>query len=171
MRRLIAFLALVFPLAVSAAPAAHAELKDAQGRTVGQAMFEETTEGVRVVLDAKNLPPGPHGFHVHETGKCDAPDFKTAGAHFNPGKKQHGHQNPKGPHAGDLPNLEVSADGTGRASAVAAGATLGQGPTSLLKDGGTALVVHAKPDDGKTDPAGNAGARIACGIVTRGATP
>ncbi|HYG70555.1 MAG TPA: superoxide dismutase family protein [Anaeromyxobacteraceae bacterium] len=165
--RLAALLALAFPLAGAAAPTARAELKDAKGRGVGMATLEETGGGVRITLDARNLPPGPHAFHVHETGRCDPPDFKTAGAHFNPDKREHGTANPKGPHAGDLPNLTVKPDGTATATGIARGATLGEGPRSLLKAGGTALVVHEKADDDRTDPAGNAGGRIACGLVTR----
>jgi superoxide dismutase, Cu-Zn family len=168
MRHLAALLALAFPLAAFAAPTARAELKDAKGREVGTATLEETGEGVRIVLEARNLPPGPHAFHVHESGQCDAPDFKTAGGHYNPEKKEHGTRNPKGAHAGDLPDLVVKPDGTGSQAAVAAGTTLGEGPTSLFKPGGTALVVHEKADDNRTDPAGNAGGRIACGVVTRG---
>jgi superoxide dismutase, Cu-Zn family len=162
-----ALLALAFPLAAFAAPTARADLKDAKGQDVGKATLEETNEGIRIVLEARNLPPGPHAFHVHETGKCDPPDFKTAGGHFNPDQKQHGTLNPKGAHVGDLPDLVVKPDGTGSQAAVARGATLRDGPTSLFKPGGTALVVHEKPDDNKTDPAGNAGGRIACGLVTR----
>ncbi len=166
--RFLALLALSLPFAASASTSAHAELKDAKGQSVGTATLEETDGGVRVTLHAKDLPPGSHAFHVHENGKCDPPDFKTAGAHFNPEHRQHGLQNPKGPHAGDLPDLMVKADGTGAATGVAHGATLGDGPSSLLKPGGTAVVLHERADDNVTDPAGNAGNRIACGVVIRG---
>jgi Cu-Zn family superoxide dismutase len=108
-----------------------------------------------------------HGFHVHAVGKCEGPEFKTAGGHFNPATKEHGLENPKGAHAGDMPNLAVGPDGNGKGEFLARGATLGDGAGSLFPEGGTALVLHAAPDDMKTDPAGNAGARIACGVIER----
>jgi Cu-Zn family superoxide dismutase len=111
------------------------------------------------------MPPGKHGIHVHAVGRCEAPEFKTAGAHFNPTDKQHGLQNPAGAHSGDLPNLVVDQEGRGKATFTAKGATLGEGKGSLLGPEGTALVIHADPDDEKTDPAGNSGARIACGVI------
>lgn len=144
---------------------ARAELLDAQGKKVGTARLIEQKEGVQVQIEVSGLPPGSHGFHIHETGTCTPPDFKSAGGHFNPLKKQHGHENPAGKHTGDLSNLEVKKDGTARATVKAAGATLGKGSGSLLKPGGTAIVVHADPDDYKTDPTGNSGARIACGVI------
>jgi superoxide dismutase, Cu-Zn family len=160
-------LALAAPLGATAAPAARAVLKDAQGKEVGSATFEEADGGVAVAVRLSGLAPGKHGFHVHAVGKCDPPDFKSAGPHFNPGKRKHGLANPDGAHAGDLPNLVVGADGKGQASAVATGAALGDGAGSLFGTDGTALVIHADPDDEKTDPAGNAGARIACGVIER----
>lgn len=155
------------PLLALATPGAKAELKDAAGADVGAATFEAAPQGVKVTVSVHGLKPGPHGFHVHAAGACAAPDFKTAGGHFNPGGKKHGLENPEGHHGGDLPNLVVAADGTGHATAVLHGVTLGDGTDSLFHPGGTAVVIHADADDGKTDPAGNSGARIACGVVAR----
>lgn len=145
---------------------ATAQLKDPSGKVVGTATFKEMKDGVEVKVDVAGLTPGKHGIHLHEKGKCDPPDFKSAGDHFNPAKKHHGAKNPKGKHAGDLPNLDVKNDGTAKMTATAEGATLGKGATSLLKEGGTALIIHEGPDDEKSDPAGQSGGRIACGVVT-----
>lgn len=142
-----------------------AEIKDASGKTVGAAVLTEEKDGVLVNLKVSGLKPGLHAFHVHENGDCTGPDFKSAGGHFNPFHKHHGVKNPEGKHAGDMPNLEVQPDGSARASVLAEGTTLGPGPGSLLKPGGTALVIHASPDDNLSDPAGNAGARVACGVI------
>ena len=146
---------------------AEATLKDKDGKQVGVATFIETPEGVRVAVTGYRLPPGGHGLHVHAVGRCEPPEFTTAGAHFNPGNKQHGRMNPAGPHAGDLPNLVVAASGEGGIDVTTKAFTLAPGPTSLLNDKGTALVVHAIPDDDKTDPTGNSGGRIACGVITK----
>ena len=167
-RSLLLVLTLLGPSAALAAPTGTAELKDAAGRPVGTATFFTTEGGVKVKVQVTGLKPGAHGFHVHAAGLCEGPDFKTAGGHFNPAGKQHGLSNPKGHHGGDMPNLEVGADGRGEASAVLAGVTLGQGKGSLFQPAGTSVVIHADPDDGKTDPAGNSGARIACGVIRRG---
>jgi Cu-Zn family superoxide dismutase len=145
---------------------AEAVLKDKDGKQVGVATLIETPEGVRIALTGYRLPPGGHGLHVHAVGRCDPPDFTSAGAHFNPGGKQHGRMNPAGPHAGDLPNLVVAASGESGLDITIKAFTLSAGPTSLLGDKGTALVVHANPDDDKTDPTGNSGGRIACGVIT-----
>ncbi|OGT98852.1 MAG: superoxide dismutase [Geobacteraceae bacterium GWB2_52_12] len=138
---------------------------NSSGKSIGTATFVEKKGGVEVTVKVSGLPPGKHGMHIHENGKCDAPGFSTAGSHFNPTSKRHGASNPEGKHVGDLPNLEVKADGTAKLTAIAEGATLAPGNTSLLRQGGTALLIHAQPDDEKSDPAGKAGDRIACGVI------
>jgi superoxide dismutase, Cu-Zn family len=143
------------------------QLKDAKGKNVGTATLMAHGDGVHINGQLRNLPPGVHAMHIHDTGSCEAPDFKSAGAHFNPSAKKHGDMNPEGHHAGDLPNITVAENGRVKLDQMVNGVTLGEGPNSLLKAGGTALVVHAKEDDRKTDPAGNAGDRIACGVITR----
>ena len=149
------------------AATAKADLANSQGKNIGTAKLKETPKGVRVTLEVSNLPPGVHGFHIHAVGKCEAPDFKSAGGHFNPEGKKHGWDNPDGHHAGDLQNLTVDAQGKAKVTIVVPGVILGDGPNSLFQPQGTALVIHASPDDMKTDPAGNAGARIACGVITK----
>ena len=151
----------------NSAATAKADLTDSKGASVGTAKLNETPKGVSLDLDVSNLPPGVHGFHIHAVGKCEAPDFKSAGGHFNPEGKKHGWENPEGHHAGDLQNLTVDAEGKAKVKVVVTGVTLGDGPNSLFQPEGTALVIHANPDDNKTDPAGNAGPRIACGVITK----
>jgi Cu-Zn family superoxide dismutase len=146
---------------------ARAELHDASGKTVGTASFNQVGSAVRVVLEVQGLPPGPKGVHVHAVGACDPREFTTAGPHFNPGNRQHGALNPQGPHAGDLPNIVVGADGKGRLESTTELVTLQSGPSSVFDADGSALVVHAAPDDFRTDPTGNSGARIACGVITK----
>jgi superoxide dismutase, Cu-Zn family len=149
------------------AQSAHADIVNATGQKIGTATFSADSGGVRIEVDVSQLPPGTHGIHIHSVGKCEGPDFKTAGGHFNPAGKKHGKDNPEGAHNGDLLNLEVAADGHGTASLLNANVTLGDGPTSLFPPGGTAVVIHAGTDDYKTDPAGNSGARIACGVIQK----
>jgi len=146
---------------------AEATLKDKDGKDVGRATLIETAEGVRIAVTGYRLPPGTHGFHIHAAGACQPPAFDSAGAHFNPAGKKHGKLNPEGAHAGDLPNLVVAASGEAGLDVTTKAVTLGPGPTSLLGPAGTSLVVHAAPDDEKTDPTGNSGARIACGVVVK----
>jgi Cu-Zn family superoxide dismutase len=149
------------------AASAEAAIKEPGGKTVGTAVLTQTAQGVAVAVEVSQLPPGSHGIHVHATGKCDPPDFKTAGGHFNPQAKKHGLKSSEGAHAGDLPNLVVGPDGTGKLSATLVNATLERGgPASLLNPNGTSIVIHAKADDEVTDPSGNSGDRIACGIIT-----
>ncbi len=145
---------------------AHAEFHNQQGQKVGSATLEQTPHGVLITVDLEGLPPGTHAFHIHEVGKCEPP-FTSAGGHFNPTHKQHGLKNPQGMHAGDLPNLYVPESGKVKADVFATGVTLGKGANSLFDADGSSLVIHAGPDDAKTDPAGDAGARIACGVVAK----
>ena len=158
---------LVCSFSLQAAQKAKANLLNAKGERVGTATLTEKSNGVQLDLKASNLPPGIHGFHIHAVGICEAPDFKSAGPHFNPEGKQHGWDNPQGHHLGDLQNLNVDSDGKVSVRVLVPGVTLGEGPNSLFHEGGTSLIIHEKADDGKTDPAGNAGARIACGVIIR----
>lgn len=151
----------------SADTAAIVELRNASGASVGTANLTQVGGVVRIVLDAKGLTPGLHAVHIHAVGKCDPPDFTSAGPHFNPTGKQHGALNPQGSHAGDLPNLNVGSDGNGRLETATEQLSLGTGAASLWDADGSALVVHAAPDDFKTDPTGNSGARVACGVVMK----
>jgi Cu-Zn family superoxide dismutase len=161
-------------LAISAAAAAQtapaqarADLQNATGSSVGTVTLTETPHGVLLHATLTGLPEGTHAFHIHATGAC-TPPFTSAGGHFNPNATQHGMGNALGMHAGDLPNIQVPAGGALTIDAFASGVTLAAAPASLLKEGGTAIVIHAAADDYKSDPAGNAGARIACGVVKAG---
>jgi Cu-Zn family superoxide dismutase len=146
---------------------ATAEVRNAAGQGVGTATFTDVTGGVRIVAEFRNLPPGAHAVHIHEVGRCEPPGFSSAGNHYNPGKREHGILNPKGPHAGDLPNVTIAADGTGRLETLTDRITLRSGSMSVLDSDGSTLVVHAAPDDFKTDPTGNSGNRIACGVIVK----
>jgi Cu-Zn family superoxide dismutase len=150
---------------------AAAEIKDAGGRTVGTANLTQLGSAVRIVMQVRGLPAGVKGVHIHEVGKCEGPSFNSAGGHFNPGGRQHGALNPQGSHAGDLPNLTVAGDGTGRLETTTEQISLVTGPTALSDADGSALVIHAAPDDFQTDPTGNSGARIACGVITKSDGP
>ena len=147
---------------------ATAHLADAQGAPHGTVTVTQTAKGLRLVIEATGLPAGEHGFHVHTVGRCDAPDFATAGAHWNPTGKKHGHDAPGGQHMGDLPNLVIGADGTGRLETLILGGAVASGETPLLDTDGAAIVIHAAADDYRTDPSGNSGARIACGVFAAG---
>ncbi|WP_374132123.1 superoxide dismutase family protein [Sphingomonas sp. 28-62-20] len=137
-----------------------AALKLADGTDVGRATAREATGGLRITIEAMALPAGTHGAHIHAVGRCEGPDFMTAGGHWNPGGTQHGAMNPAGPHEGDLPNLVIGADQRGTIGVTVPGGTL----AGLLDADGAAMVIHASADDLMTDPSGKSGARIACGV-------
>jgi Cu-Zn family superoxide dismutase len=141
---------------------ATAVLKDADGKEVGKVTLIDVPTGVLLDADLTAVPPGDHGFHIHAVGKCEPPDFKSAGGHFNPEEDEHGLMNEAGPHAGDLPNIHVPENGKLRVEMLNQLISL----DGLLDDDGAAIVIHEGPDDYMTDPAGNAGARIACGVIT-----
>jgi Cu-Zn family superoxide dismutase len=141
-----------------------AVLKDANGKEVGKVTIIAVPTGVLLNADLTAVPPGDHALHIHAIGKCEPPDFKSAGGHFNPEEDEHGLMNEAGPHAGDMPNIHVPANGKLHIEALNQRVFLSDG---LLDDDGSAIVIHQGPDDYKTDPAGNAGPRIACGVITR----
>lgn len=145
---------------------ANAAIQDAQGKIVGLVSFREVRQGVRVDVKVTGLPDGTHGIHIHAVGKCDPPDFASAGGHFNPAGGVHGLPGTPTAHAGDLPNIVVGKDGKGTLLFYDPLISLNKAQSNgLTFGGGTAVIVHANVDDGKTDPAGNSGPRIACGIV------
>jgi Cu-Zn family superoxide dismutase len=162
---LFAGAAFLFPAAGLAQGRATADIIDGQGQAKGKATLVQAKDGIHVEVDGVGLPAGVHAVHIHAVGTCTGPDFTSAGGHWNPELKQHGRDNPQGAHMGDMPNMEVAADGTGKLKTIIKGAMLSGGKEPLLDSDGAAVVVHATADDYKTDPAGNAGARLACGII------
>ena len=149
---------------------ANAEIVNAAGDMVGKAVFEQTPTGVLIFVEARNLPPGPHGIHLHAVGSC-TPDFTAAAGHINPGKVAHGLRHPDGPDNGDLPNLYVTADGTVQAefftTRVSVSGRARRRRPALLDENGSAIVIHDMPDDHMSQPIGGAGGRIGCGVVKR----
>jgi superoxide dismutase, Cu-Zn family len=149
-----------------AQPKATADLRDASGKSLGEAVLVQQDGAVQIDMTLTGLPKGTHAFHIHETGRCDPP-FESAGGHFNPESKKHGKDNPAGPHAGDLPNIDVPDSGRVKLQVAVKGVSIDGGPGALLDGDGAALVVHEGADDHETDPAGNAGKRLACGVIHR----
>jgi superoxide dismutase, Cu-Zn family len=150
------------------APTAAASLVDSTGARVGVATFSDSAGSGWLAVSVTGLTPGPHGMHIHESGSCTTPDFQSAGGHFNPDAKKHGSLSPEGPHAGDLPNLLVEEDGSADTVLAVSRGLLAEGPSSMLGTQQRSLVIHADPDDQKTDPSGNSGARVVCGVIERG---
>lgn len=149
-----------------AAPTATAALRAGDGATRGSASITQGSDGLHVKVMAVGLTPGAHAVHVHTAGTCTPPDFTSAGGHWNPTGRQHGKDNPAGMHMGDMPDLVAGADGTGTLEYVVPGGMIATGSMPLLDADGAAVVIHASPDDNRTDPAGNAGKRIACGVIS-----
>ena len=170
MNRIVSVLALALLIGSAAVSAQmkHVDLKDAKGNSVGMAMISPVKGGgVSIDLDVHGLTPGEHALHFHAVPKCEGPDFTSATGHFNPGMKKHGMQNPEGAHAGDMSNFTVDAKGNAKTTITNKNVAMGSEANSIYANGGTALMIHAAADDMKSDPAGNAGARIACGAITK----
>lgn len=142
-----------------------ADVHDASGRSLGVLTFADAPTGIAVSGRLVGLAPGEHAMHIHAVGRCDPPTFASAGGHWNPTGREHGPRNASGPHLGDLPNIIVNADSVAVIDATSPGGTL-RSTNALLDADGASIVVHAGPDDYRTDPAGNSGARIACGVIT-----
>ncbi len=154
------------PAPVPADLRARAEMRDAQGRALGVMTLTQTPHGVLISGDLNGLPSGVHAMHLHDVGRCDPP-FTSAGGHFNPTQRVHGIRVAAGYHAGDLPNFTAPSSGSVRVDVFTDRVTVGTGPTSLIDPDGSSIVIHASPDDYASDPAGNAGDRIACGVIVR----
>ena len=143
------------------------QLQDPDGNPVGQVQLEQIPNGVHVTAELENLPAGTHAFHIHETGACEPPDFESAGGHFNPTDAKHGWLSDGGPHAGDFPNLHVPESGSLTVEYFNMMVTMDEGENTVFDDDGSAIVIHEGADDYQTDPAGDAGSRIACGVIAR----
>lgn len=167
--RLVVGTALLFSLmpTANAQERARADLKNASGKTVGMAVLRQMKEGVSISIQITDLAPGLHAVHIHSVGKCEGPAFASAGGHFNPLNMKHGLKSPDGPHAGDLPDLYVNKDGVGRYQVLVQNVTLETGKLSIVDTDGKSIVIHASADDNVTDPAGNSGDRIACGVIAK----
>lgn len=146
---------------------ATAQLVSSTGVPVGKATLTQVADGLLLRVEAQTLSPGLHGIHLHSVGKCEGPKFESSGGHWNPMARQHGLENPMGTHSGDMPNLEASASGTAAYSYTIKGASLEGGPLAVLDADGTSVIIHAKADDNKTDPSGNSGDRLDCGVFAK----
>jgi superoxide dismutase, Cu-Zn family len=146
---------------------ASAKMIDGEGRSVGEVRLRQAQKNVLLTLSLKNATPGIHGLHIHEVGQCNRPSFESAGGHFNPDARQHGFLNARGPHAGDLPNIEIPTTTELAAEFLVPNVTLDHGPRSLLDDNGSTVVIHSGKDDYTNDPAGHSGDRLACGAIVR----
>jgi len=158
---------LIYTANAGAQSQARADIKNAEGKSIGSGSLRETKDGVVLTVNVKGLPQGLHAVHVHSVGKCEAPAFTSAGPHFNPMNKKHGLENAAGPHAGDLPDMYVEKTGVGRYEVLLDSITFASGETSIFDADGSTIIIHVTADDNVTDPAGNSGDRIACGVIVR----